>query len=328
MSKLKDVADLANVSTATVSRVINGADSVKEPTKQKVLDAMAALHYQPNLAARRLAGGKSHVIGLMTSEFLGPVFSTFLDEIERNLKLNGKYMVVNTGHADVHNEIESLNFLMNAGVDGLILYSEAVDEATLVEVTQKIPTVILNRTVDVIAESCINQDNILGMQLIMEHLHESGFTEASYIFGDLNKPDGVLRKKGALIHAERLGIKTLYTAYSDFTTNSGYFAMKQMLAQEKRPKLVVCANDETALGALRAMNEQGLRCPDDIALTGYDNIVNLDAASTPITTVQLPVRRMSREAVKLIMNKTYNQHNPIQNMFKPELIIRDSSIKK
>ncbi|MFV0430934.1 MAG: LacI family DNA-binding transcriptional regulator [Alphaproteobacteria bacterium] len=327
MSNLKDVAQMAGVSIATVSRVVNNESNVKEETKRRVFEAMSALRYYPNAAARQLVSGKSHVIGLMTPEFIGPIFSTYLDEVERSLRIHNKYMIANTGHAKVENEQDSLDFLIRSGVDGVILYSEAMDDKELLEVSKRIPTVILNRDVGVLKENCINQDNILGMKKIIEHVKQKGFTKASYIFGPQNKPDGVLRKKGILEAAKKFGIQSQYQIYSDFTIASGYKAMKEMLRQKQRPELVICANDETALGALKAMYEAGLRCPKDIAITGYDNIPSLEVASPAVTTIRLPVRRMSREAVKLIMNLTYGQENEVQHMFEPELIIRDSTLK-
>lgn len=326
MSKLKDVAKMAGVSTATVSRVINTSSNVKEETKKKVLEAMAALNYHPNMAARMLVSGKSQVIGFTASDYLGSVFPIFLDEIEQNLQQNNKYMIVNTGHGIAAKEKTSLEFLINSGVDGIIAYSEALDETTLIEISQRIPLAILNRTIDDLKDNCVTQDNRFGIYQIIEHLYHQGFTEASFIFGPQHKPDGRERKESALTYCQEFGIQPLYQMDGDFTFDTGYRQMKEMLGYAKRPKLVICGNDDTAMGALKAMNEAGLKCPQDIALTGYDDAPNLAIVSTPITTVRLPIRRMSREAVKLIMNLTYKQKFNVTHIFEPELIIRESSL--
>ncbi len=327
MTNLKDVAKKAGVSTATVSRVINNENTVKPATKEKVLAAMATLNYRPNAAARRLAGGKSHVIGFMISEYRGPVFSHFLDEIENNLRLFDRHMVVASGRANEEKERESIQFLQNSDVDGLILYSEVLPDSELIKIAQQIPTVILNRHVDELASQCVWQDNTAGMEQILTHIHEQNFTNIALITGSLNKPDGYLRQKALIEKAKQLKIKFQAIEESDFTITSGYQAMQSILAKKLPLDAVLCANDESALGALKAISEAGLACPKDIALTGYDNIPSLEAASTNITTIELPIEDMCKETCKLIMNLVYGQNHVIKNRFTPKLIIRCSSEK-
>ncbi len=326
MTSLKDVAQKAGVSTATVSRVVNGENNVKPLTKEKVLKVMKKLNYRPNAAARRLAGGKSHVIGLMISEYIGPIFSRFLDETETNLRFFDRHMVVTSGQANLKMERESINFLKNSDIDGLILYTEVLSNEELIKISKQIPTAVLNRHIADISQNCVWQDNMAGMEQILIHLHAQGFKEIGLIVGPQNKPDGYLRKKAILQNAPLLNMNICAIAESDFTIPSGYKAMQHILAQNKKLDAVICANDETALGALKTMNEHGLSCPQDIALTGYDNIPSLEAASPRITTVELPVVSMSREVTRLIMNLTYSHNHKIQNHFTPKLIIRRSSM--
>ncbi len=326
MASLKDVAQKAGVSTATVSRVINDGASVKPHTKEKVLQAMAELSYRPNAAARRLAGGKSHVIGLMISEYRGPVFSHFLDEIENNLRIFNRHIVVTSGRADLKKERESINFLKSSDVDGLILYSEVMDDDELIEISAQIPTAILNRNIPSLAQNCVWQDNEAGMEQILLHLKGQNFKNIGLITGPLEKPDGYLRKKAILDKACILNMPITTIAESDFTIPSGYKAMQHILEQNHPLDAVICANDESALGALKALNEAGLSCPQDIALTGYDNIPSLEAGSIHMTTIELPIKAMSHEIAKLIMNLAYGHDHPIQNRFMPQLITRHSSI--
>ncbi len=326
MASLKDVAQKAGVSTATVSRVVNEDCKVKELTKEKVLKAMKELNYRPNAAARRLAGGKSHVIGFMISEYIGPIFSRFLNDVESNLRLFGRHMVVTSGRANLKMERESINFLKNSDVDGLILYTEVLANDELEEISGQIPTAILNRHIPAIPRNCVWQDNSTGMKQILTHLEAQNFKNIGLIAGPQHKPDGYLRKKAVLQIARQLNMNIQIIAESDFTIPSGYKAMQYILAQKKKPDVVICANDETALGALKAMNEHGLSCPQDIALTGYDNIPSLEAASPHMTTVELPVSLMSREITKLIMNLTYGHDYEIQNRFAPKLMTCRSSM--
>ncbi len=331
MAGLKDVAIKAGVSTATVSRVVNNDGSVKLATKEKVLQAMAQLNYRPNAAARRLAGGKSHVIGVMISDYKGLVFSQFLDEMESHLRHFDRHMVVSSGRADLKKEQDSINFLKSSHVDGLILYSEVLPDSTLIEISKQIPTAILNRHIPALAKQCIWQDNSTGIKRILTHIHEQNFKNIALITGSKSKPDGIERKQAALDMAKAYNMNIHEIIEGEFTISCGYKAMKKILENTEKAKkieAIICANDETALGALKALGEAGFSCPQDFALTGYDNIPSLEAASTNITTIEMPIALMCREVTHLIMNLTYGHNHPIQNCFTPKLIIRRSSARR
>ncbi len=329
MTSLKDVAKKAGVSTATVSRVVNDDGHVKQTTKEKVQQAMAELSYRPNSAARRLAGGKSHVIGLMISDYKGLVFSQFLDELENNLRSFNRHMVVSSGRANLKIERDSIHFLKSSDVDGLILYSEVLPDSELIEISKQIPTAILNRNISAISNQCIWQDNAMGMEQILAHIHAQNFKDVAFITGPMSKPDGIERKASALHMARQYNMNIHAVIEGEFTISSGYSAMKQILEDAEKAKsieAVICANDESALGALKALNEAELSCPYDFALTGYDNIPSLEAASTNITTAELPIKAMCKEVTNLIMNLTYGHDHPIQHRFTPKLITRRSSM--
>src|SRR5262245_14006721 len=182
MANIYEVAELAGVSLATVSRVINPGAKVSEKTRQKVLSAMKELGYRPNSIAQSLATRTSNSVGVMVSELHGAFYGAMLSAIEETLRAAGKFVLVATGHSREEQEKEAIRFLVSRNCDALIVHVEALPDKFLVEHNQKsTPIVVVNRKVRGIADRCFSLDNELGGYLAAQSLLKQKHRKIAYI---------------------------------------------------------------------------------------------------------------------------------------------------
>ena len=197
MVTIKQVSELAGVSSATVSRVINNTDTVKEKTRQQVLDAMEKLGYRHNVIAASLASNKTHTVGYVVPELHGSFFGAMMAGSEKVLRQANKHMFVVTGHSDEALEKKEIEALLSRRCDALILHVEAVSDEYLIDLaSQDVPIVVVNRYIEAIGEKCISLDNVLGAYLATKHLIDLGHTQIAYAAGALFKADGFNRLLG------------------------------------------------------------------------------------------------------------------------------------
>ncbi len=331
MATIYEVSELAGVSLATVSRVVNKNARVSDKTKAKVISAMETLGYRPNSIAQSLASNRSNSVGLLVSELHGPFFGAMMSGIESEFRGAGKHTIVAAGHSDEQTEKDSIEFLINRNCDALILHAEAVSDEYLIQLSkQKIPLTLINRLVKGLEDRCVCLDNEQGGYLATQSLIEKGHTQFAYIAGPLWKNDAqdrlnghkrALRESGleqnpALIYegnfqqdGGRLGIETLHNTGHAFTA-------------------IVCGNDEMASGALTMSRELNIAVPQQISVIGFDNIIYADYLYPKLTTIDYPVQLMGQMAAKLVLNETYKiKQNELRLHFIPKLVTRDSCDK-
>ncbi len=321
MTSIKDVARLAGVSTATVSRVIHGSNIVKLETKQAVLGAMKELNYQPNLAARMLAGGKSNFIGLIIPEFRDPTFSQTLTVTEAILRKHHYHILATVGHGNYDQEIIAIENLRARNIDGLILFTDLLSDQEMIELSQKIPLVALNRHIPSILPHCIWQESRIAIKALIKYLAKNHYRKANIITGPLHKFDGKERLEAVILNAQTYGIELNKIVEGDFSFAVSYQIMSNWIKQSDLPPLIMAANDEMALGAIRACQDYGIRYPEDILITGYDDTHHLEPMIMPVaTTLRVPIREMAESAAHLIMNLAYNHNMPVLHQHIPKLI--------
>lgn len=321
MASIKDVAQLAGVSTATVSRVTHGLNTVKPQTQKAVLAAMKKLDYRPNLAARMLAGGKSNFIGLVIPEFHGPIFSKTLSITEAILRRHNYHVLATVGHGSYEQEIIAIENLRARNIDGLILFTDLLSNQDVIDLSQKIPLVVLNRYIQTIRSHCIWQETQLAIDALVKHLAGNHYTKANVIAGPSHKFDGKERLEAVISSAQTYGIELMKIAEGDFSFAISYRIMCDWIQQGDIPSLVITANDEMALGAIEACRKHGIDCPKDILITGYDDIHHLEPMIMPITTtLRAPIHEMAEAAAHLIMNLTYNHDIAVAHQHIPQLI--------
>lgn len=274
---IRDVAKHAKVSVATVSRVINGSPQVRTVTRDRVLESIEQLGFQPNSAAQRLSGGKTHTIGVISPFFTRPAFAHRLAGIQEILDVSN-YDLVLYSIRSLNQLTERLRVLINQNrVDGLITISVHIPEKLLLESPVELPVVTLD---DERVENfpSIVIDNILGGRMATEYLIAKGHRKLGFI-GDVddsvfNFVSSQRRFEGfqQIIHQENLPFNPNWHAFGKHGAEVAHQNGLKVLSQEDRPSAIFVASDTQAYGVLKAAEELGLRVPDDIAIIGFDDI--------------------------------------------------------
>jgi LacI family transcriptional regulator len=328
MATIYQVSELAGVSLATVSRVMNNNARVSDATRAKVLAAMDQLGYRPNSIAQSLASSRSNSIGILVSELHGPFYGEMLSGIENECRAAGKHVIIAAGHSEEASEKDGIEFLISRNCDALILHVEAVSDQYLIKLASgNLPIVLINRFIPALADNCISLNNELGGYLATKQLLQQGHTQLAYIAGPMWKSDAKDRFAGHLraMAEHKLDFNRTLFAEGDFRDSSGSSCMQQLLATGLPFTALVCANDEMAAGAMEVAREQGLRVPQDLSIVGFDNLILARYIFPKLTTVDYPIGEMGRMAARWVLKHIYQQQAlQLENVFEPVLVSRES----
>lgn len=327
MATIMDVARLAEVSVATVSRVLNGV-SVTEANRNSVLAAIKQLDYRPNAFARSLATNRSGGLGVVVNEVSSPFYGGVVNGIESELQAHGKHLIVSSGHADRRREREAVDFLLHRRTDALILHLEATSDDDLLQLSkQRTPIVIVGRHVVELTGNCIYLDNFKGGQLATKHLIDRGHRRIAHITGNLSIKDARDRLDGYRRALSEAGIRydEALVVEGDFVEGGGQRAMERLLDRELGFTAVFCANDQTAAGALVTLRERGKNVPSDISVVGYDDVLLANYLHPALTTIRQPFAEMGQAAARLALKALgANAEGEVTRRFEPTLIERGS----
>ena len=332
MATIYEVSNLAGVSLATVSRVINNNTRVSEKTRQKVESAMVELGYRPNSIAQSLASNCTNSVGILVSELHGPFFGQMMAGIESELRAAGKHVIITTGHSEESKEKDGIDFLISRNCDALIVHVEGLTDEYLIELSKgDTPIYFMSRIIPELKENCIYLDNELGGYLAAKAVLEKGHTEIGYISGPSWKPDSQNRLEG---HKRALSEHNI--PYNDklyfegeFKEVGGKEGLKKFLKDKLSFTALVCANDEIASGAMTYAREHNFALPQDLSIIGFDNVIFSRHIYPKLTTINNPVYEMGHMAAKLVLKNVYQQKNlPINHSFEPAVISRDSIAEK
>lgn len=305
MAKIDDVARIAGVSPATVSRVINGVPTVKLSTKQKVEKALAQLSYRPSPAARALARSKDASLGLVLATFSEPFFMSVADSIasvcsERNVNL-----VTSVGGNTAVTEEKALDTLLGQGCKSIVLHSKYLSDQKLATFLERIPgLVLLNRLVNGYENRCVWLDNLSGARRMVERLVAQGHRSFALINRSENIDDSRDRLEGWLsaLSAYEIGVENGCVAVADCTPAGGYSAAIELLDNGSSFTALVCYDDSMALGALRALADRGVAVPFDVSVIGFNDSYMARASLPKLTTMHYPVEQMASEAGLLALS--------------------------
>lgn len=329
MATIYQVSELAGVSLSTVSRVLNENDYVSKKTKQKVLDAMKELGYQPSSIARSLASNRTNSVGILVSELDGPFFGQMMSTIEAQLRAAGKHVIITPGHSEEDKEKNAFEFLISRNCDAIIAHVEAVSNDYLIELNKgKTPIFLMSRYVEEMKDNCISLDNVMGGYLATKHMINRGHKRIAYIAGPQFKPDAADRltgHKNALLEFNIPFDEQLYFV-GDFKETGGQNGLKHFMSLKQQFTALVCANDEMASGAMKYAREHGYDLPKDLAIMGYDNVIFASYLYPTLTTIDNPVEKMGKMAANLVLRDIYKHTGiKINHVFEPALMVRDSS---
>ncbi|MFC7391614.1 LacI family DNA-binding transcriptional regulator [Scopulibacillus cellulosilyticus] len=301
MSNLKDVAKLAKVSTATVSRVLTNKGNVTAENKRKVMEAVKELNYHPNILGRQLRTMETKTILVVVPDITNTFFSNVLRGIESIAMENGYQVLL----GDTQNRIESeyFNHLYYKKVDGAILLTARTDPQVLNMLFENYPIVLACEFIEGAEIPTINIDNISGAQQMTNHLISLGHERIAHITGPL---DGVLGRDRLKGYRKAMAHRHLETpdeliVEGNFSFDSGYHLMEKLLNLKNPPTSVFAANDEMAIGAIKSIKANNLSVPEDIAVVGFDGIQMSTIVEPALTTFSQPTFEIGSNAMELLI---------------------------
>jgi LacI family transcriptional regulator len=323
-----DVARLAGVSTATVSRALNGTAPIALQTRAAIDDAIAQLGYRPNPIARSLVTRSTQTIALLLPDITNPFYAELVTGIQQ-LTLERDYtMLLCTTDFDPEQEERYLRLLRakhvdGALVDGLVLPPERI--ARFVE--DGFPIVCLDRDVNSPVVPLVQVDNRMGARLATEHLLALGHRRIAHIAGAAARiSDERLLGYQAALAAAGIAPDSALVAMGNFTETEGHDAMQALLAAAPDLTAVFAANDLSAIGAINALSGSGRRVPGDVSIVGFDDVHLSRYTSPPLTTIRQPAGKIARHATELLLGMIGGRRpGKLHHRFTPELIIRSST---
>jgi DNA-binding LacI/PurR family transcriptional regulator len=327
---LEEVAKRAGVSTATVSRVLNNLEIVRPATRARVLKAIAELNYQPNLHARTLAGGRSNTIGMIASNLENPFFFDVFRSLEAHARQRGYEVVVAHTEYDPERLVRSVRLMIGRRVAGLAVVVSEMDPALIKELhAARTPCVFYDVGKPQERMTNIRVNYRHGIERLVEYLHDLGHHRLAFV-GHHATLGPTSEREAAFITGVRKFVPEIEwrTEADRDSFEGGRMAAMRLLAAGFQPTAIVCVNDIMAIGVLRALREKGLRVPDDVSVTGFDNIRLAEYCEPPLTTVHIPRDEVGRLAfAALVPDKEAPNISGQEIVIEPEVVLRSSTAR-
>jgi LacI family transcriptional regulator len=324
VATIHDVARRAGVSVATVSRVLNGKELVREETSRQVRAAAKSLRYVPNVAARSLSIRRSQTIGIVLPDVHGEFFSEVIRGIDLAARAEGYHILVSGSHSDPAQMLEVVD-TMRGRVDGLVVMAPDVTLEPLEELP-KMPVVLLNSSGA--NGDAITIDNYGGARAMMRHLHGLGHTRIAFVCGPQHNADARERLRGyrhAMRGTAAKSLRALEWA-GDFTEESGFAAGNKIVAQASRPTAVFSSNDSMAVGVLASLALAGIKVPGEMSVVGFDDIPIARYVAPPLTTMRVDIAELGRRSFALLLDAI---NDPLAHSYRHDrvattLVVRNS----
>ena len=329
---IKAVAKRAKVSTATVSRTMNGSAKVSPETAERVRQAIEALNFYPDTNARALGSGRSSLYGLIISDITNPFFPELVKSFEDIAVLHGQEVLIANTNYDPERMKICVRRMLQRKVDGVAIMTSEMDEGLIEDFSRRhIPLVFLDTGTVAPGVSCVRIDYSAGIDLAVNYLLQLGHQRIAFISGPMRLSSARMRYKAFMESTARdhLGDNTELIQEGNHRVDGGHDAMQRILASGVRPTAVMASNDLTAIGAMGAIAEAGLRVPEDISVVGYDNIQLSAFTMPPLTTVGLPRAEIANAAFHALLNAMQSDApKPVageEHTVLPTLVIRKST---
>ena len=326
---IRDVAERAQVSVASVSRVLTGAGAVTEPTRLKVLEAVEALAYVPHSGARSLSTSRTDTVGVILPDLFGEFFSELIRGMDLAARANGLHLIVSSSHDDASEAAAAIRS-MRGRVDGLIVLSPHLDAANLTaSLSGRLPILLMNGGANDAGRPSMVVDNVGGAVMAVEHLLALGRRRIVHIGGPIGNLEARERQAGYVQAMTAAGCEPHVLA-GDFTQAAGHVATTALLTEGVRPDAVFAANDTMAVGVLLALQEAGVRCPEDIAVVGFDDVPISALVRPALTTLRIEICETGRRAMDRLVALIAASNDPDAvpdvacEVLKPQLVVRQS----
>lgn len=332
MSTLKDIAKAAGVSLATASRVLNGGKGISQKTCDQVLQIAKELNYIPNLSAKILAGKNSKMIGMIVPEIDSNYFAKIIFEVEQQLQKHGYFLLIANTQYKKEKEIQALNTFCTYNVEGIFLTctinNDILDEFSPILKAQDIPMILLVARLHTADYSYIMVDDEAGMTDAIHYLKTKGHNRVGFI-GDYILD--TLRNSLFISALKKNGLEPadnpIYSHPTRRFEQSGYETMKEILKDPNRPSAFLAGYDDIAIGAMRALDEAGVRVPEDIVIIGNDNVRESPYLHKALTTLSPPVVKMARLGSEIMLRAVKGEEDGVIHhiSLRPDLVIRETA---
>ena len=332
VTTIREVADRAGVSISTVSHVINDTRFVSGDLRERLGSAMRELNYRPNGVARSLRSGKSLTIGLMLPDSSNPYFAEIARGIQDAALAEGYTVLVGNTDGSLDREALYIDILLEKQVDGVILIAAGHSGSHIEALRRRgTPTGVVDRDSPESHVDSVQIDNHQGGRMATAHLLDLGHTRIACIGGPLEVYPSYDRVYGYMQALREAGIDTdpALVVNGDFRADGGFDAATHLLSLPERPTAIFACNDMMAIGALGAVTQLGLRCPEDVSLVGFDDIHLSRYTNPPLTTVSQPKQEMGREATRLLILRMSEPATTAQTVkLDASLVLRQSTTKR
>ncbi len=331
--RLKDIATDLGVSVVTVSKVLRNHSDISEETRNRVMQRMKELNYRPNLAARALVTGKSHMIGFVVPDLLHPFFAEVAKGLTKILREHGYCLVIASSEEDAELERQEIEQLLSRRVDALVVASTQSELGSFEYAeANNTPYVLIDRFLEALQANFIGVDDEKAGYIATHHLIQQGCRKIGHIRG----PQGSTargRETGYRKALAEAGLpeRIVESASTDADAEQGgYKVMRKLIEGKDRPDGVFCFNDPNAIGGLKALFEAGISVPDEIAIIGVGNLSYADLLRVPLSSVDQDSAALGEEAAKMALKLIDSKVKlrPQKVLLEPRLVVRASSMRK
>lgn len=324
-----DIAEKADVSPSTVSRVLRDSAGVAQTKRDAVLQAVAELDYRPNIFAQSLASGQSMTIGVLTQNFGSPFYDGILQGILQGMEDTDYWPLFADGRWQPAIEQQALEHLIDRRVDGIIIVGGQIAEEGLQKIAAKTPLLVVARELETMPEHCLYVNNYQAAYRATNFLLDMGHRDIAHITAPVAYHESVddifKRYEGYRQALQDAGIEpdSRLVVDGNLQQQSGVLAVEMLLSRGRPFSAIFAANDQMAFGARLALYRRGIRVPEDVSLVGFDDESSAAYMVPPLTTVRQPAVEMGQSAALSIL-ALINNASPELSVFEADLVVRES----
>ena len=325
---IKDIAKVANVSYATVSRALSGSSEIGKATRERILKICDEMNYIPDSVARSMVKKRTNILGVVTASINNPFMSELIEAIEITARENGYNLMVCNSAYDPELEKRQFSLLLGRRVDGIIVIPAGQESSKNLSAYQTdIPVVYVSENLQDTDQSFVAIDNAAGARLGVQYLHSLGHRKILYLGRRAGSLTHTLRSEGVLSACRELGMEVVFKdneARGKSSMDAGYRLATEYFGNPCGCSAIFCATDALALGAMQAADEKGLSIPEDISLLGFDNISFTALPRIGISTVEQPKTEMAKAAFELVTRELGEGEKRASVSIEPRLVKRTS----
>ena len=325
---IKDIARVADVSYATVSRALSGSTEIGEATRERILKICDEMNYIPDSVARSMVKKRTNILGVVTASINNPFMSELIEAIEITAREKGYNLMVCNSAYDLDLEKRQFSLLLGRRVDGIIVIPAGQESSRNLSAFQTdIPVVYVSENLQDVKQGFVAIDNAAGARIGVQYLHSLGHKKILYLGRRAGSLTHTLRSEGVLSACREFGMEVVFKdneAQGKSSMDAGYRLAKEYLQNQCGCTAIFCATDALALGAMQAADELGLKIPEYISLLGFDNISFTGLPRIGISTVEQPKTEMAQAAFELVTKELGEGETRPSVSIAPRLVVRTS----